>query len=287
MNGTQMCPISKIEKLLLATDGSVYSEGAIREAISFAKRCSSKLYALSVVEVITDYEAFSPEKIEDALEARMIKHLGSVKAMALQEGVDCETIIAHGEPHETIVEEAKKRGVGMIVIGRRGIKGLQKLLIGEVAAKVIGYAPCKVLIVPRAAVIQPKNILVATDGSGHSIAAAEEAIGIAKRCGSNIMALSSIRSEEEIENAKANVKMVIEMTKKEGILAEGLTPKGRSYELIIETAGGRGVDLIVMGISGKKWLEKLFTGSATEKVIGNAGCAVLVVKGEEIKPATV
>ncbi len=287
MNGTQMCPISKIEKLLLVTDDSVYSDGAIREAISFAKRCSSKLYVLSVVEVITDYEGFSPEKIEDAMEARVIKHLESVKALALQEGVDCETIIAHGEPHETIVEEAKKRGVGMIVIGRRGKKGLQKLLIGEVAAKVIGYAPCKVLIVPRSAVIGPKNILVATDGSGHSIAAAEEAIGMAKRCGSNIMALSSIRSEEEIENAKANVEMVIEMTKKEGIPAKGLTPKGRSYELIIETAGGRGVDLIVMGISGKKWLKKLFTGSSAEKVIGNAGCAVLVVKGEEIRPATV
>lgn len=287
MNGTQMCPISKIEKLLLATDDSVYSEGAIREAISFAKRCSSKLYAISVVEVITDYEAFSPQKIEEALESGVIKHLESVKAMALQEGVGCETIIAHGEPHESIVDEAKKRRVDMIIMGRRGAKGLQKLLIGEVAAKVIGYAPCKVLIIPRAAVLGLKNILVATDGSSHSEAAVIESIGIAKRCGSNILALSSIRSNEELENAKANVDSAIELAKKEGIPAEGLTPKGRSYELIIETAGGRGVDLVVMGISGKKWLEKLFTGSSTEKVLGKAGCAVLVVKGEGAKPATV
>lgn len=287
MNGTQICPISKIERILLATDGSIYSEGAVREAISFSKRCSSKLYAISVVEVITDYEAFSPQKIEEALEDRVKEHLESVKAMALQEEVNCETIIAHGEPHESIVEEAERRRVDMIIIGRRGTKGLQKLLIGEVAAKVIGYAPCKVLIVPRAAVIGPKKILLATDGSGHSIAAAKEAIGIAKRCGSNIIILSSIRSEEETENAKTNVEMVVEMAKKEGIPAEGLIPKGRSYELIIETARERGADLIVMGKSGKKWLEKLFTGSATEKVISNAGCAILVVKGTGTSSATV
>lgn len=288
MNDTQICPISKIEKLLLATDGSVYSEGAIREAISFAKRCSSKLYAISVVEVITDYEAFSPQKIEEALESGVKKHLESVRTTALNEGVDCETIITHSdEPHRSIIDEAEKRKADIIVLGRRGLTGLKKLLVGEVASKVIGYAPCKVLVVPRAAKIECRNILVATDGSSHSETAVIEAIGIAKRCGSNILALSSIRSNEELKNAKANVDRAIELAQKEGIPAEGLTPKGRSYDVIVETAGGRGVDLIVMGIPVKKGLEKIIRGSSTEKVIGNAGCAILVVKGEGTKPATV
>lgn len=62
----------------------------------------------------------------------------------------------------------------------------------------------------------------------------------------------------------------------EGVAAKGLTPMGRSYDVIVETAGGRGVDLIVMGIPGKRGLE-----------IGNAGCAVLIVKGKDTSPATV
>ncbi|MBI4688543.1 MAG: universal stress protein [Nitrospirae bacterium] len=286
MNCSKICPITN-ERILLATDGSEYSQGAIREAISFAKKCSSKLYAMSVVEVITDYEAFSPQKIEEALEAGIKKHLESIKAQALQEGIECETIMAHGgEPHEVIVDEAAKRGVDIIIIGRRGTKGLKKLLMGEVAAKVIKHAPCKVIVVPRAAVIVPKNILIATDGSGHSLAAAGEAIKIAKRCGSSVIALSSIRSNDELEAAKANVNRVIEMAKKEEVPAEGLTPSGRSYNLIVETAGGRGVDLIAMGIPVKTALQKIFSGSATEQVIGKAGCAVLIVKGEE-SPATV
>lgn len=282
----EFCPVGKAGTLLLATDGSEYSQGAIREAISFAKKCSSKLYAMSVVEVITDYEAFSPQKIEDAMEAGVKNHLESVKTRATNEGVDCETIIAYGEPHQSIVDEAAKRNAGIIIIGRRGTKGLKKLLVGEVAAKVIGHAPCKVLVVPKAAVIEYRNILVATDGSGHSLAAAEEAVTIAKKCGSSIIALSSIRSNDEIEAAKANVSKVIEMAQKVGVPAEGLTPTGRSYNVIVEVAGGRGIDLIVMGMPVKTALQKIFSGSATEQVIGKAGCAVLIVKGDK-SPATV
>ncbi len=59
---------------------------------------------------------------------------------------------------------------------------------------------------------------------------------------------------------------------------EALTPAGRSHEVIVETAGGRGVDLIVMGTYGKTGLKKILMGSSTEKVIGHANCAVLVVR---------
>lgn len=285
MCSAKMCPITN-ERILLATDGSEYSRGAIREAISFSKICGSKLYVMSVVEVITDYEAFSPQKVEEAMEAGVRKHLEAVKAQALEEGVECEAFISYGDPHQNIVDEAAKRKIDLIFIGRRGTTGLKKLLMGEVAAKVIGHAECKVIVVPRAAAIGPKNILIATDGSGHSLAAVEEGLNIAKRCGSSVIALSSARNNDELGAAQSNVDKVIELAKKAGIPVEGMTPVGRSYELIVETAGGRGVDLIVMGIPVKTALKKVFTGSATEQVIGHAGCAVLIVKGGE-SPATV
>ena len=283
MDSAKMCPITS-ERILLATDGSEYSQGAIREAIGFARICSSKLYVMSVIEVVADSET-STLQFEEAMEAEVQKHLNEVKEQALKDGVDCETFISFGDPHQNIVDEAAKRKIDLIFVGRRGTKGLKKLLMGEVAAKVIGHATCKVIVVPRSAVIGPKNILIATDGSGHSIAAVEEGINIAKRCGSSIIALSSVRSTDELEAAKANVAKVIEMAKKEGVPAEGITPSGRSYNLIVETAGGRSVDLIVMGIPVKTALQKIFTGSATEQVIGKAGCAVLIVKGED-SPAT-
>jgi nucleotide-binding universal stress UspA family protein len=136
------------------------------------------------------------------------------------------------------------------------------------------------LVVPRAAKIEYRNILVATDGSEHSNAAVTEAIGIAKRCGSTILAVSVLRDAHEREEATAHVNKVVALAHQEGIPVEPLTPVGRSFDVIVETAGGRGVDLIVMGTYGKTGLKKFLMGSSTEKVIGNAGCAVLVVKSQ-------
>jgi len=234
---------------------------------------------MMVVETNPEYESMAPQLVERAIEQGAKQHLESIKARAIEQGVECEIIIAQGEdPYQYIVNEAVERQADMIIIGRRGRKGLTKLLMGEVAAKVIGYAPCKVLVVPRAAKIEYRNLLVATDGSMHSAAALTEAIAIAKRCGSHLIALSAMRDESEREEAKNYAGKAVELAQKQGVSAEAVTPRGRSFNAIVETAGGRGVDLIVMGAYGKTRVKKLLMGSSTEKVIGNAGCAVLVVK---------
>ena len=281
MNYTQACPITKLDSLLLATDRSAFSEGAVREAINFAKKCSSRLTVMSVLETNPEYETIGAGAYQKE-EEEAIKYLESVKARAFREGLNtCETALHYGDdPYRLIVEEAAGKKADMIIIGRRGRSGVMKMLMGSVAAKVIGHAPCKVLVVPRAARIACRNILVATDGSEQSLAAAAEAIGIAKRYGTALIALSSSPSEIEAAEAKANVKKVVEMARKEGVPVEAATPLGRSHEVIVETAGGRGVDLIVMGAYGKTGLKKLLMGSSTEKVIGHASCAVLVVRAQ-------
>src|SRR4030067_471321 len=129
------CPLSGLRKILLATDGSQFCEGAIREAIRFATNCSSKVYAMSVVEILTDYEGFSPQQIEEMMDLEIKTHLETVNARALNEKIDCEIIIAHGEPYSEIVNAAAEKNVDMIVIGRRGETGLTKIFMGQVAAK--------------------------------------------------------------------------------------------------------------------------------------------------------
>ena len=279
MSPEQFCPVSKLEKLLLATDRSEFSESAEREAINFAKKCSTRLYMMTVLESNPEYETIGANFFQKE-EEEAKKSLEALKGKALQEGVDCEVIFRKGDnPYRQIVDEAAGKKADMIIIGKHGRTGLLELLMGKVAANVIGHAPCKVLVVPKAAEIGFQKILIATDGSAHSIAAASEAIGIAKRTGSHVLALSAANSEPETEGAKKNVENVLEMARKEGItVEETLTPVGRSYDVIVETAAGRGVDLIVMGTYGKTGVAKLLMGSSTEKVVGLAGCAVLVVK---------
>ncbi len=278
MSAEEFCPVGRLDKILLATDRSDYSEGAVREAIKFARKCASELYAVSVVEINPEYETFGADVIEKE-EQETVAYFESLKARVLKEGLSCETILREsGEPYRLIVEEAKKRKINMIFIGKHGRRGLAKVLMGSVAAKVIGHAPCTVLVVPKAAMIEFRNILVATDGSAYADAAVSETLGIAKRAGSHVIALSSYFLDNELDEAKSNVEKVIRLAREEGVSAEAITPRGRPYDAIIETAGGRAVDLIVMGAYGKTGLKKLLMGSSTEKVVGLAGCAVMIAK---------
>jgi hypothetical protein len=52
------------------------------------------------------------------------------------------------QPHEFIIQEAKEKNIDLIVMGTHGRTGLDKLLIGSVAERVVGYAPCVVMVTP-------------------------------------------------------------------------------------------------------------------------------------------
>jgi hypothetical protein len=281
MSAYQACPVAKMEKLLLSTDGSLSAEGAAKVAIDLAKTCGSKLYVISVVEV----PAFGAEFIEtlpnmvDKLEKEARGVLESLKDKATKEGVKCEALIYQGEePYKYIIDEAAKNKVEIIIMGRRGKTGLGRLMMGSVTAKVIGLAPCKVMVVPKAAKLSFEKILVATDGSVYSELASRDAISIAKRSNSMLIALSVAKKDENLPMAEESVNTIRELTEKEGIKVETLTLKGEPFEVIVKTAEQKKAGLIVIGSHGRTGLKKLLMGSVTERVIGHTKCPVLVVK---------
>jgi hypothetical protein len=267
-----------MEKLMVATDGSKYSESAIREAISLAKICSSNLIAVSVVKTNLEFDSVLPQFVEKA-EQEAMKHLESVKARAAKEGINCITIVSLSEePYEDIVRHASKNNVDMIIMGTHGKTDIKRLMMGSVTALVIGHAPCNVLVLPLNAKIECKSVLIATDGSRYSEAAASEALGIAKRCGSSLIVISVAASDEEIVSAKNNVNKVAEAAEKEDLKTTSVVTKGKPYEAIIETSKQKKADLIIVGSHGRTGLARLLMGSVTERVIGHAGAPVLVVK---------
>ncbi len=271
------CPTARLEKLLLATDGSELNEGAVRETINLAKVCSSKIYAISVIETNPEFMANAPGVFE-RYEKQIRQHLESIKARASKENIECEIIIHEGEePFQYIVDEAAEKHVEMIFMGRYGRTGLKRLLMGSVTAKTIGHSPCNVMVVPEAAKVSYKNIITATDGSKYSDAAALEAISIAKRCGSNLIALSVATRDTNLAAAKESVERVRQIAEKEGIKVEILTLKGTPYEVIVRTSDQKNADIIVVGSHGRTGVKRLLMGSVTERVIGHSGRAVLVV----------
>ncbi len=144
----QVCPTPGFEKIMVATDGSKFSKTAVQEAITIASACSSMLYAIHVIELTAEYE-FWDVLASDKHEKEMRRYLEGIQAKAARAGVKCEIILHQGdEPYKYIVAEAAKRKVGTIVMGSHGRTGLLRLMMGSVTTRVIGHAPCKVLVVP-------------------------------------------------------------------------------------------------------------------------------------------
>lgn len=142
------CATPGFEKLLVATDGSFFSSGAVQEAIKLAEACSSTLYVLLVIEVNAEIDLWDASAA-DKLEKDMRKYLDGIQTKAVKSGVTCELILHLGnEPYKDIVSEAAKRKVSAIIMGSHGRTGLTRLMMGSVVSRVIGHAPCKVLVVP-------------------------------------------------------------------------------------------------------------------------------------------
>ena len=143
-----VCPLTKGEKILVAMDGSKCSEKALDQAISMAKICNSTLFGISVIELYPGQMEVAPALVEK-LSAETREILERVKDRAAKENISCETIVhIGGQPHEFIIQEAKEKNIDLIVMGTHGRTGLKKLLMGSVTERVIGHAPCAVLVTP-------------------------------------------------------------------------------------------------------------------------------------------
>ena len=144
----QTCPLTKGEQMLVAVDGSKNSEFAVDQAVSLGNMCNSTIYCISVVDVHPEVLSVAPDYV-DQLTEQVKEHLNKAKHKVEQAGIRCETIIHTGAgPHEFILDEAKKKEIDLIVMGTHGRSALRNIFMGSVAQKVVGAAPCPVMVIP-------------------------------------------------------------------------------------------------------------------------------------------
>jgi len=278
----RLSPVGRFDHVLVATDGSEFSAGALRVGTRFAKRNKAELTTMSMVMIGVETEGMAADVIKRAEdEARQVLVAAQVAARA--EGYDTRIELRAGlNPHKEIVRLADDQHADLIVMGRRGRRGLALMMVGDSTRKVIGYADCSVLVVPRAADIWQKRIVLATDGSRHGEMAAEAAGQVAKIFGLPITVVSVLRPKfDEVRRAEAQLEVdrVREALAQESIEVDSaILDDADPAAAIVELARQRGADLIVMGSHGRTGVGRLLLGSVAEQVIGQATCPVLVVK---------
>ena len=75
------------------------------------------------------------------------KYVKAVKEQATSAGINAEGFVREGDTYKKIIDLAREMDVHIIMMGSHGRTGLKRLLMGSVAERVIGLAPCPVLIV--------------------------------------------------------------------------------------------------------------------------------------------
>ncbi|MEZ5943733.1 MAG: universal stress protein [Planctomycetaceae bacterium] len=143
----------RLQKILVPTDFSDFSNHAVRYGCEFAKRFNAELHLVSVVE---DVYPLVPES--GMLLPTAANYLNELKTAAEQtlatrpdsawvEGVSVKREVLIGTAFLEIIRYAKDEDIDLIVIGTHGRTGLVHVLMGSVAEKVVRKAPCPVLTV--------------------------------------------------------------------------------------------------------------------------------------------
>jgi len=275
----QLSPLARFDNLLLATDGSEVSAGAVKAALHMASRCGSHLTVMHMAKTLPDYAMFNPGGVQRA-EDQGRAVLQEVEAQAGTACVNCAPVLRYGdEPVREIAKQADESQADLVVMGRRGVHWLERLMLGEAAARVIGHVHCSVLVVPKESGMWDKGILLAVDGSRFADAAAVSAGILAKRCGLPVTVLSVCANDDlKCDMVQAMADRVRDLLRQDGVAADSVVKEGNPAKAIVEAAAENDCDLIVLGSHGRTGLDRILIGSVSQQVVVQAKCPVLVVK---------
>lgn len=132
--------------IVLATDGSRYSEKAAERAVALARAYGGSINAIFAIDVPSDYYLW--DKVMDDMTNTGRAALEHITDLGNAADVPVTTAVHNGDATELILEEADTCNAGLIVLGSHGRTGLRRLMMGSVAAGVLRSNKRPVLVVP-------------------------------------------------------------------------------------------------------------------------------------------
>ena len=139
----------EIQKILVPTDFSEYSQHAVKYAVALAQSFKAKLYVVHVWDqsiAVGPTETFHTEIWVEAEKSEK-ERLNQVTQGLRTEGIDAESVFVSGTAYIEIAKTAKELDVDLITLATHGRTGLRHLVFGSTAEKIIRLAPCPVLVV--------------------------------------------------------------------------------------------------------------------------------------------
>lgn len=144
--------MSKIRKILAATDYSDLSCVGLRRAFETAHEAGAELIVLHVIDMSNDWfgkhENLGPVRTLMAEQTEFLDKFLREKFGELMNLVEVRQKVEMGAAHVNIADLAGREAVDLVIMSTHGRTGLDHLLLGSVTEKVIAHAPCPVMAVP-------------------------------------------------------------------------------------------------------------------------------------------
>jgi nucleotide-binding universal stress UspA family protein len=134
----------RIKKILYPTDFSSYSNQAYFHAISLAEKHNA---SLTVLFVYNPDNTTTPGSQGDEVADRRYWQGQLEQIRPVDTGIPVTHVLLQGDPASEIVRYGRDAGIDLIVMGTHGRTGVERLLLGSVAERVLRDAPCSVLVV--------------------------------------------------------------------------------------------------------------------------------------------
>ena len=297
----------QLKTLLATTDFSDAARSGVRYAVTLAEQLGATVSLLHVIEPPSWMAGMGDVPLVREDSDVVASARAQLAALAKREGkgdVAVSFSVRTGKPYHEITTAADNRAADLIVIATHGYTGLEHVLLGSTAERVVRHAPCPVLTIParalpkRAGKADPfklKKILVPIDFSNHSKAALPWATLLAAQFNAELVLLHvaekfpidyllgrELMSEmivPALKQAEADLElMAAGLSKSTSGKISAVVREGKPYDAICEAAKAMGADLIVLTTHGYTGLKHVWLGSTAERVVRHSPCPVLAVR---------
>lgn len=141
-----------LRRILVPIDFSVHSKNALRYAIPFAERFGASLSLIYVIEP-TIYPAdlgfgqVVMPGVEEELRSKSEDELKNIIETEIGKRVSATSVVRTGKPHQEILKEAKEENADLIILATHGHTGVEQILFGSTAMRVVRLAECPVMTI--------------------------------------------------------------------------------------------------------------------------------------------
>ncbi len=296
-----------MRKILLATDGSEYSQHAARLLARLPHPGKIDVIVASVVNTPRVYSDGSQSLwLKDYLKERedeAARSFREVQELFDGANADLTHVVTHGGVGATIVELAQQQKVDLVVVGARGHSNIERILLGSVSDYVATHAHCSVLVVrPNESSSDDQlRIAVGYDDTGPAQAAIEEFAEVQWGAQSTVEVISVIQpisrpasgrgddpEAERREAERARLSDAIERVAAElkhccVQIHTQIIDHRHAGEGIVKFAEQNACNLLVVGETPRNVIGRLLMGSVSRYVLRHAPCSVWITRNRTIE----